>query len=110
MKKKKIVSALCAVSIAASSQTLPVCYAQSTPMPQVTASRIKAANGEPLYGDANCDGEVDKADYDFLKAYLFAENPDMTDEGKRNADIYDPGIVLDETDLDYLNNYINSRG
>ena len=110
MKKKKIVSALCAASIAASSQTIPVCYAQSTPMPEIPASRSRSANGEPLYGDANCDGEVDKADYDFLKAYLFAENPDMTDEGKRNADIYDPGIVLDETDLDYLNNYINSRG
>ena len=62
---------------------------------------------DDLYGDVNCDGEVNQSDLDYLYKYI-AEDPDypLSDQAMKNANVY-----LDEKvnlkDFNALTNYLN---
>ena len=62
---------------------------------------------DDLYGDVNCDGEVNQNDLDYLYKYI-AEDPDypLSDQAMKNANVY-----LDEKvnlkDFNALTNYLN---
>lgn len=54
-------------------------------------------SAEPYYGDVNCDGEVDILDVIKLNKYLLGSEDDLSEQGRRNADV-DLNTELDSTD------------
>ncbi len=59
-----------------------------------------------VYGDVNCDGEVNDWDSIFLDRYLANwRGYELTEEGKRNADLYEDGKI-DEQDSFILERHL----
>ena len=87
----------------------------------ITADDIKAINkyisGETflpvktefLYGDANCDGDVNVEDTTLIRSYLYGDNVWISAQGRINADVYNPGSGLTEDDIDAINKSISGE-
>lgn len=59
-----------------------------------------------LYGDVNCDGVVNNNDANYLAEYL-VENLELSEQGKRNADVYKDGLVNGKDGF-VLSKYLNN--
>lgn len=71
-----------------------------------TAPAASAASRTPLYGDANCDGQVNIADAVFIVQAL--TNPDrysISEEGQDNADVHDRGDGVTKSDALIIQRY-----
>ncbi len=79
--------------------------------PSMKAIEVKEDN-VTLLGDANCDSEVNMADAVIIMQYL--SNPDtygagkadgITEQGKLNGDVYEPGSGLTNNDASVIQEY-----
>ncbi|MDE6665058.1 MAG: hypothetical protein K2K14_02565 [Ruminococcus sp.] len=63
----------------------------ATPAATTTATQNPSGSSTPLYGDTNCDKQVRINDVVLLNKYLNdAKSYNITDQGKLNADCYNP--------------------
>ena len=83
--------------------TVPTTQPTTQPTQPATQPTTTAPTQPPqtnvVYGDANCDGQVSIADAAALLQYI--GNPDkyaLTEQGKKNADCYNPGDGLTTSD------------
>ena len=78
--------------------------AKTTPSTPVTTT-----SKDTLYGDVNCDGVVDIEDATLLKSYLADAKIKISPQGLINADVYHPGLGLDEVDTEFIMKSINGE-
>lgn len=77
---------------------------KTTPSTPVTTT-----SKDTLYGDVNCDGVVDIEDATLLKSYLADSKIKISAQGLINADVYHPGLGLDEVDTEFIMKSINGE-
>lgn len=85
----------------------------STPDSETSSTQPVDPSYADLYGDANCDGTVDDADYYAVLDWLDdPENNPLSEIGLANADVYNcgDGVTADDADiiLAWLNEEIES--
>lgn len=94
-KVKKLIAGLSSMLIAASA------------LPVGSLSAIAAAADSVVYGDTNCDGEVNLADAVLIMQFL--ANPqkyNITEEGLNNADVHERGDGVTPNDAFVIQRYV----
>ena len=62
---------------------------------------------EDLYGDVNCDGQINQDDLDYLYKYIVEDpNYPLSDQAMKNANVY-PDDKVNLKDFNVLTNYLN---
>ncbi len=93
-----------ATTTTTTSTTTTTTTSKTTPSTPVTTT-----SNDTKYGDVNCDGVVDIEDATLLKSYLADAKIKISPQGLINADVYHPGLGLDEVDADFIMKSINGE-
>ena len=93
-----------AATTTTTTSTTTTTTSKTTPSTPVTTT-----SNDTKYGDVNCDGAVDIEDVTLLKSYLADAKIKISPQGLINADVYHPGLGLDEVDADFIAKSINGE-